>query len=78
VYSRQIDGQVLTLAPSGWTYKDIFVLYDRETGTLWYPNRKGLMGIQGKYFERWLPKSPSEDTRWREWKKKHPDSMILK
>ncbi|MBW1841122.1 MAG: DUF3179 domain-containing protein [Deltaproteobacteria bacterium] len=35
VYSREIDGRKLTLAPSGWTYKNTFVLYDKETGTLW-------------------------------------------
>jgi hypothetical protein len=56
VYSRKIDDQILTIVPSGWTYKDTFVLYDRETETLWYPYRKGLKGIQGKYFNRWLPK----------------------
>lgn len=50
VYSREIDGRVLTLAPSGWTYKRTFVLYDKETGSLWYPGKKGLMGIQGVYF----------------------------
>jgi hypothetical protein len=78
VYSRQIDGRTLTLVPSGWTYKSTFVLYDRETGTLWYPYKKGLMGIQGKYFKRWLPEIPSDDTQWRNWVKKHPGSKILK
>jgi hypothetical protein len=78
VYSRTIDGQTLTLVPSGWTYKDTFVLYDRETGTLWYPYRKGLQGIQGKYFEKWLKKLPSDDTTWKRWQKKHPESEILK
>jgi hypothetical protein len=78
VYSRRIDGQILNLVPSGWTYKNTFVLYDRETGTLWYPYKKGLMGIQGKYFKRWLPKFPAKDTRWRKWIKKHPNSRILK
>jgi hypothetical protein len=77
VYSREIDGKQLTLAPSGWTYKNTFVLYDKETGTLWYPYKKGLMGIQGVYFKRWLQKVPSEDTRWKSWKKRHPDSRIL-
>jgi hypothetical protein len=52
-------------------------LYDKETGTLWYPYKKGLMGIQGEYFKRWLPKIPSEDTKWRDWKKRYPDSLIL-
>jgi len=31
-------------------------IYDQRTGSLWYPYRKGLMGIQGKFFEKWLPK----------------------
>jgi len=77
VYSRQIDDQTLTLVPSGWTYKNTFVLYDRETGTLWYPFDKGLMGIQGKYFKRWLSEIPSEDTRFRDWIRKYPNSRIL-
>jgi hypothetical protein len=78
VYSREIDGQLLTLAPSGWTYKNTFVLYDKESGTLWYPYKKGLMGIQGRYFKRWLLKISSEDTKWKDWKKRYPDSLILK
>jgi hypothetical protein len=78
VYSRQIDGQTLTLTPSGWTYDRTFVLYDRETGSLWYPYEKGLMGIQGEYFKQWLPKIASEDTQWKMWNQKHPDSQILK
>jgi hypothetical protein len=78
VYSRQIDGRTLTLVPSGWTYKNTFVLYDKETGTLWYPYKKGLMGIQGKYFKKWLPEIASDDTQWRKWVKKHPESKILK
>jgi hypothetical protein len=77
VYSRRIDGQVLTLVPSGWTYNNTFVLYDRETGTLWYPDRKGLMGIQGKYFKRWLDEIPSEDTVLEKWKHKHPNTQIV-
>ena len=78
VYSREIDGKVLTLAPSGWTYKRTFVLYDKETDTLWYPYEKGLMGIQGVYFKRWLPTISSVDTNWQDWERKYPSSKILK
>jgi len=78
VYSREIDGQMLTLAPSGWTYKRTFVLYDKETGTLWYPDKKGLMGIQGVYFQRRLPEIKSKDTSWSRWKKAHPTSRLMK
>jgi len=60
----------LTLVPSGWTYKSTFVLYDKETGTLWYPYRKGLMGIQVEYLKRWLPKIPSKDNKWKDWEKR--------
>ena len=78
VYSREIDGRKLTIAPSGWTYDNTFVLYDKETNTLWYPYEDGLKGIQGHYFERWLPELNSEDTEWDEWRDDHPDSRILK
>jgi hypothetical protein len=78
VYSRRINGQILTFAPSGWTYENTFVLYDKETGSLWYPFEKGLMSIQGKLFNRRLPKIPFEDTSWRDWINKHPESSILK
>jgi len=78
VYSREIDGRTLTLAPSGWTYNNTFVLYDKETETLWYPFKDGLMGIQGVYFKRWLPQIPSADTSWKDWAEKHPDTKVLK
>ena len=78
MYSREIDGRTLTIAPSGWTYNDTFVLYDRETGTLWYPDGDDLAGIQGVYFQRRLPGVPHRDTEWWKWEKEFPDSRILK
>ena len=77
MYSREIDDRTLTLVPSGWTYERTFVLYDRETGSLWYPTKDGLLGIQGVYFKRKLPKLASDDTRWREWQVRYPDSKIM-
>ena len=77
VYSRKIDGRNLTLIPSGWTYNSTFVLYDRETGSLWYPFEKGLMSIQGIYFKRWLPSISSADTQWKDWVEKHPKSRLM-
>jgi hypothetical protein len=77
VYNRKVNGKTLTLAPSGWTYHNIFVLYDRETNSMWYPFKEGLMSIQGKYFKKWLREYPSDDTRWSKWKRRYPDSKIL-
>jgi hypothetical protein len=78
VYSREINGRSLTLVPSGWTYKRTFVLYDNETGSLWFPDEEGLLSIQWEYFQQRLPKVLFEDTVWSEWSKKHPESKILK
>ncbi len=77
MYSRKLNGKTLTIAPSGWTYKNTFVLYDKETESLWYPYKKGLMGIQGIFFKQWLPKLESEDTQWEKWRRKNPDSKII-
>lgn len=77
MYSRTLDGETLTLAPSGWTYKNTFVLYDKESGTLWYPYQEGLMGIQGKYFKRWLNKLPFTDTTWQKWEEQFPHTQVL-
>jgi hypothetical protein len=78
VYSREIDGRSLTLVPSGWTYKRTFVLYDKETGSLWFPDDEGLLAIQGEYFQQRLPRVHFEDTDWSKWSEKYPDSKILK
>jgi hypothetical protein len=78
VYSREIDNKTLTLVASGWTYNHTFVLFDKETGTLWYPYTEGLMGIQGKYFKKWLKTVPAMDTTWEKWHKKHPDTKLLR
>jgi hypothetical protein len=53
-------------------------LYDKETGSLWYPKDDGLMSIQGVYFKRQLPGLAFEDTKWEKWVKKHPHSRIMK
>ena len=78
MYSREINGQVLTLAPSGWTYKRTFVLYDKETGTLWYPRKGGLMGIQGHYFQKLLSEIKSTDTKFSKWIQKNPSTRVMK
>ncbi len=78
MYSREIDGKVLTIAPSGWTYKRTFVLVDRETGSLWYPDETGLKSIQGVYLNRRLPEIQSADTRWSKWRDAHPHTKVMK
>jgi hypothetical protein len=79
VYGRELDGGVLTLEASGWTYEDVFVLHDQETGSLWYPypDVPGLRAIAGPLEGRTLPLVEGERTTWSEWVDAHPDTVLL-
>lgn len=78
MYSREIDGEVLTLAASGWTYDYTFVLYDRETESLWYQlDDEKLTCIDGFYKGRTLPIVSFVQTSWASWHADHPDSLYL-
>ena len=79
MYSREIDGQVLTIASSGWTYESLFVLWDYETESIWYDlwEQEGLTAIAGEYADAVLPKYESRLTRWHNWKEHHPDTKFL-
>ena len=79
VYSREIDGRVLTFAISGWLYRRTFVLYDFETESLWYPLGEAgvLLGIGGAHAGRKLPALPSMLIRWNAWKYMYPDTDYL-
>ncbi len=79
MYSREIDGQTLTLSSSGWTYRNTFVLFDYETESLWYHllGDDALTCISGVYADRRLPEFNSILTRWRNWNAEYPDSGFL-
>jgi hypothetical protein len=79
VYSREIDGKVLTLSASGWTYNDTFILYDYETESLWYHrrNENGLRCIAGEYADRHLPELASIKQRWNRWYAQNPNTKYL-
>ena len=79
MYSREIDGKVLTLSASGWTYNDTFVLFDYETESMWYhfAGKNGLTGITGQYAGRFLPELVASRVRWNRWVADHPDSKFM-
>ena len=79
MYSREIQGEVLTLSASGWTYNNTFVLYDYETESIWYhmPGESGLTCISGFYADKHLSEFESIQLRWSNWKKSFPESKFL-
>ena len=80
MYSREIDGTVLTLSASGWTYENTFVLYDYETESMWYhlTGDDGLTGISGVYKDRKLEELGAVHLLWAEWFDLHPNSGYLR
>ena len=79
MYSREIDGQVLTLSASGWTVKNTFVLFDFETKSLWYHFEwyDGLVCVGGQYADRKLPELPAKLIRFNAWYQDHPDTKFM-
>ena len=77
MYSRELDGEVLTLSASGWTYNFTFVLFDYETETLWYHIGESLQGIGGEHAGRTLSVQAIHRERWDIWKDGHPDTLYM-
>ena len=80
MYSREVADSVLTLSASGWTYNNIFVLYDIETESLWYPipNSAGLTCVAGTYADEVLLRLPSLQTTWALWVENNPTTLYMK
>ena len=80
MYSREIDGQILTLSASGWTYQNLFVIFDYQTETMWYDlaTTTGLTSISGPFQDRVLQELDSTYGSWQTWKRAHPDTKYLR
>ena len=87
IYDRQYGDKELTFALSGYTYYDDevwdgldgFVLWDRETESLWWPLiDKAVSGpLKGvELLEK--DKAYWEDTTWKAIKEKYPNAQVLK
>ena len=76
MYSREIDGQEYTFGVSGKLIRNVLVMYDRQTNTLW----SQLLGeaVEGPLVNTKLEFLPAQMTTWEEWKTAHPDSLALK
>ena len=87
VYKRQYGEQELTFALSGYTYFDEkvwdgldgFVLWDRETESLWWPLiDKAVSGPLKDVKLLKLEDAKWEDVNWKKVKEKFPNAQVLK
>jgi hypothetical protein len=75
VYAREIDGQELSFGVSGKLVRNVLVMYDRQTDSLW----SQLLGeaIRGDLQGTKLEYLPSWHMTWGKWKELHPDTLAL-
>ena len=87
IYKRNYDDQELTFALSGYTYYDEdvwdgldgFVLWDRETESLWWPLiGKAVSGPLNEVKLLEMDKSMWKDIKWRDVKENYPNALVLK
>lgn len=87
VYDRQLGEHTYTFAVSGYTYSEpsvwnglqAFVLWDRDTESLWLPTiGKGVSGPMIDVPLQLVPKDYWERTTWGKFKAKYPDAVVLK
>jgi hypothetical protein len=76
VYTREVEGQELTFGTSGKLYKDALVMYDRQTRSLWTQVDGSV--LQGEMKGAQLKPVSAVHTTWREWKRLHPHTVVLK
>jgi len=64
---------------SGYVYKDVFLIFDRKTESLWYPlDNTKWTAISGKRKGETIPFiSEPGVVRLGEWRSKHPDTVVL-
>ncbi len=75
MYSRNVNGQVLSFGVSGKLIRNTLVMYDRETESLWGQ----ILGeaIEGPLAGSRLTFVPAVHVTWSEWRTQHPDTLAL-
>jgi hypothetical protein len=71
-----VKGKEIEFGTSGKLYNSELVMYDRLTDSYW-PQTLG-MAVVGEATGQILEKIPLDTVRWADWKKVHPDTMVLR
>lgn len=79
VYGREFDEEPVTFGTSGYTLDNTFVLYDRASGSVWYPTDENHLEatsgvLKGKRIEFLDKPTPMSLAQWR---KLHPETKVL-
>ncbi len=75
VFNALVKEQALTFGVSGLLYNSDVLLYDTQTESLW--SQMMLKAINGPLSAKKLALLHSDLTTWKEWKERHPSSLVL-
>jgi hypothetical protein len=76
VHGRRIDDRVLTFGHSGWLWRNAYLLYDRETDSIWH-HATGV-AMAGPLRARRLPLVASTAVMtFGAWRREHPETLVL-
>lgn len=74
-FSAEIDGKDLDFGVSGLLYNSDLLLYDRYSLSLWSQIKRE--AVSGTYVGTGLKQLPASHTTWRDWRDRHPDTLVL-
>lgn len=74
-FDATIDGTPTDFGVSGLLYNSDVLLYDRDTESLW--SQILSQSISGARVGTKLTPIPISHTTWRDWREKHPDTLVL-
>ena len=74
-FDATIDGSATEFGVSGLLYNSDVLLYDRDTESLW--SHILSKAVSGKQVGKKLTLLPVSHTTWRDWREKHPDTLVL-
>ncbi len=78
VHGREIDGAIDEFGVSGYVHKNVFLIYDRKTESLWYPlDDEKWTAISGPRKGETIPFVEKAVVTLGEWRKEHPTTVVL-
>ncbi|MCP4247488.1 MAG: DUF3179 domain-containing protein [bacterium] len=78
VHGREIEGQVDEFGVSGYVHKNVFLIFDRRTESLWYPlDDEKWTAISGPRQGETIPFIEEPVLSLGEWRAKHPNTEVL-
>ncbi len=75
MYDRQVGDRKLSFGHEGALYNKSFIMYDKETDSLWVHTTG--RAVKGPLRGSELGFLPSEIVPWAVWRERHPDTLVL-